>query len=217
MSNLKGDVFNSILSKDISSFNSENTANYISALNNDTNLVEQDYFSNMLTSFQYLSLFILGTYSIFKLNIYIAIATFVIGFIPLFIPIFFQKEMGKRKEGYSNSLSLFTTKIKDIFSGFEVIKSFNIEENFNISNNTVENKKYASSKMEAIVNSLSQFFGSMVFFVPLGLGTYLVLKGEFTTGGMLTAVQLMNYIVGPILNFSTIINKIKDLFAISLL
>mgnify|MGYP001004883778 FL=1 len=82
MSNLKGDVFNSILSKDISSFNSENTANYISALNNDTNLVEQDYFSNMLTSFQYLSLFILGTYSIFKLNIYIAIATFVIGFIP---------------------------------------------------------------------------------------------------------------------------------------
>ncbi len=128
MANLKEDVFNSILSKDISSFNSENTANYISALNNDTNLVEQDYFSNILTSFQYLSLFILGTYSIFKLNIYIAIATFVIGFIPLFIPVLFQKEMGKRKEEYSNSLSSFTTKIKDIFSGFEVIKSFNIEE-----------------------------------------------------------------------------------------
>ena len=213
MSNLKGDVFNSILSKDISSFNSQNTANYISALNNDTNLVEQDYFVNILTSFQYLSLFILGTYSIFKLNVYIAIATFVIGFIPLFIPVFFQKEMGKRKEDYSNSLSSFTTKIKDIFSGFEVIKSFNIEEktkeDFNISNNAVENKKYASTKMEAIVNSLSQFFGGMVFFVPLGLGTYLVLKGEFTTGGMLTAVQLMNYIVNPILSFSAIINKIK--------
>ncbi len=65
--------------------------------------------------------------------------------------------------------------------------------------------------MEAIVNSLSQFFGIMVFFVPLGLGTYLVLKGDFTTGGMLTAVQLMNYIVNPILSFSTIINKIKGI------
>lgn len=215
MSNLKGDVFNSILSKDISSFNSKNTANYISALNNDTNLVEQDYFVNILTSFQYLSLFILGTYSIFKLNVYIAIATFVIGFIPLFIPVFFQKEMGKRKEEYSNSLSSFTTKIKDIFSGFEVIKSFNIEEktkeDFNISNNTVENKKYASTKMEAMVNSLSQFFGGMIFFVPLGLGTHLVLKGKFTTGGMLTAVQLMNYIVNPILSFSAIISKIKGI------
>ena len=215
MSHLKGDVFNSILSKDISSFNSQNTANYISALNNDTNLVEQDYFVNILTSFQYLSLFILGTYSIFKLNVYIAIATFVIGFIPLFIPVFFQKEIGKRKEDYSNSLSSFTTKIKDIFSGFEVIKSFDIEEktkdDFNISNNAVENKKYASTKIEAMVNSLSQFFGGMIFFVPLGLGTYLVLKGEFTTGGMLTAVQLMNYIVSPILSFSAIISKIKGI------
>lgn len=215
MSNLKEDVFNSILSKDISSFSSENTANYISALNNDTNLVEQDYFINILSSFQYISLFILGTYSIFKLNVYIAIATFIIGFIPLLIPVFFQKETSKRKEEHSNSLSSFTTKIKDIFSGFEVIKSFNIEEktkeDFNISNNTVENSKYASKKMEAVVNSLSEFFGHMVFFVPLGLGTYLVLKGDFSTGGMLTAVQLMNYIVNPILNFSVIINKIKGI------
>ncbi len=98
MSHLKGDVFNSILSKDISSFNSQNTANYISALNNDINLVEQDYFVNILTSFQYLSLFILGTYSIFKLNVYIAIATFVIGFIPLFIPVFSKKKWVREKK-----------------------------------------------------------------------------------------------------------------------
>lgn len=215
MSILKMDIFNSILSKDIASFNSQNTADYISAINNDTNLVEQDYFINILNSFQYVSLFVLGTYSIFKLNIYIAIATFIIGFIPLLIPAIFQKEMGNRKKEYSNSLSSFTTKIKDIFLGFEVIKSFSIEEktreDFNKSNDAVESTKYSSAKLEAVINSLSEFFGFMVFFVPLGLGTYLVLKGDFTTGGMLTAVQLMNYIVNPILNFSTIINKIKGI------
>ncbi len=96
---------------------------------------------NILDSFQYISLFVLGTYSIFRLNIYIAIAAFIIGFIPIFIPIVFQKEMGRRKREYSNSLSAFTTKIKDIFSGFEVIKSFNIEDkirkDFYNSNNVV--------------------------------------------------------------------------------
>ena len=215
MANLKMDIFHSILFKDIASFNSQNTADYISAINNDTNLVEQDYFINILNSFQYISLFLLGTFSIFKLNIYIAIVTFIIGFIPLLIPAIFQKEMGRRKKEYSDSLSSFTTKIKDIFLGFEVIKSFNIEEktkeDFNKSNTTVEGTKYRSTKLEAMINSLSEFFGSMVFFVPLGLGTYLVLKGRFTTGGMLTAVQLMNYIVNPILNFSVIINKIKGI------
>lgn len=215
MLSLKKDVFNSVMSKDMASFNSQNTADYISTINNDTNLIEQDYFVNILNSFQYISLFILGTYSIFKLNIYIAIAAFAIGFIPIFIPLFFQKEMGKRKSEYSNSLSSFTLKIKDIFTGFEVIKSFNIEEktaeDFSNSNNTVEKKKYSSTKLEASVNSLSEFFGSLVFFVPLGLGTYLVLKGKFTTGGMLTSVQLMNYIVNPILNYSAIVNKIKGI------
>lgn len=215
MSSLKKDIFDNILSKDMASFNAQNSADYISIINNDTNLIEQDYFINILNSFQYISLFVLGTYSIFKLNIYIAIAAFAIGFIPIFIPMLFQKETGKRKKEYSNSLSNFTTKIKDIFSGFEVIKSFNIEEkiraDFNNSNNTVENKKYSSSKMEATVNSLSEFFGSLVFFVPLSLGTYLVLKGKFTVGGMLTSVQLMNYIVNPILNYSAIVNKIKGI------
>ncbi len=65
MSNLKEDVFNSILSKDISSFNSENTANYISALNNDTSLVEQDYFVNILGSFQYI--FFIYTWHLFHI------------------------------------------------------------------------------------------------------------------------------------------------------
>lgn len=215
MASLKRDIFDNILFKDIASFNAQNSADYISIINNDTNLIEQDYFINILNSFQYISLFVLGTYSIFKLNIYIAIAAFAIGFIPIFIPMLFQKETGRRKKEYSNSLSNFTTKIKDIFSGFEVIKSFNIEEkireDFNSSNNAVENKKYSSSKMEATVNSLSEFFGSLVFFVPLGLGTYLVLKGNFTVGGMLTSVQLMNYIVNPILNYSAIVNKIKGI------
>lgn len=98
MANLKMDIFHSILFKDIASFNSQNTADYISAINNDTNLVEQDYFINILNSFQYISLFLLGTFSIFKLNIYIAIVTFIIGFIPLLIPAIFQKEMGRRKK-----------------------------------------------------------------------------------------------------------------------
>ena len=212
---LKEDIFNNIMSKDMASFNDQNSADYISTINNDTNLIEQDYFINILDSFQYISLFILGTYSIFRLNIYIAIAAFIIGFIPIFIPLIFQKEMGRRKKEYSNSVSNFTTKIKDIFSGFEVIKSFNIEEkireDYNNSNNAVEDRKYDSAKMEAIVNSLSQFFGSMVFFAPLGLGTYLVLKGKFTVGRMLTSVQLMNYIVNPILNYSNIVNKIKGI------
>ena len=205
MSSLKEDIFDSILSKDTYAFNSTNSADYISIINNDTNLIEKDYFTNVLDSFQYISLFVLGTYSIFKLNIYIAITVFIIGFIPILIPMIFQKEMGIRKQKYSNSLSSFTIKVKDMFSGFDIIKSFDIEEkikdDFQQSNNNVEIQKYNSGKMEATINSISEFFGEMMFFVPMTLGIYLTLQGKFTTGGMLASIQLMNYIVSPIRNY----------------
>ncbi len=37
---LKGDIFDNIMSKDMASFNAQNSADYISTINNDTNLIE---------------------------------------------------------------------------------------------------------------------------------------------------------------------------------
>lgn len=213
MYNVKKDMFNSIISKNISSFTSSNTANYISALSNDATLIEQDYFSSLIDNFNDMVTFIFGTYAIFKLNFYVAIAILATGFIPIFIPILFQKELGNRKKSYSDGLGSFTTKIKDIFTGFEVIKSFNIEDkiknDFDASNDSLEIKKYKSGLFESLVNSISEFFGFIMFFVPLGLGTYLALQGNFTGGGMIASVQLTNHVVNPLVNLSNIIGKIK--------
>ncbi|SDZ09078.1 ATP-binding cassette, subfamily C [Proteiniborus ethanoligenes] len=213
MYNLKKDIFNNLISRKISSFSLENSANYISAINNDTGIVEQEYFLSLLDSFDYVITFIIATFAIFKLNTYVAIAILLSGFIPMLVPTIFQKELGKRKKEYSDGIGSFTTKIKDIFTGFEVIKSFNIEEkikeDFQHSNESLETKKYRSGFFESIANTISEFFGFVVFFVPLGLGTYLTLNGQFTAGGMVASVQLTNYIVNPVLNFSYILTKIK--------
>lgn len=213
MYNVKKDMFNSIISKNISSFTSSNTANYISAINNDANLIEQDYFASIIDNFSDMITFLFGSYAIFNLNAYVAIAILGTGFIPIFIPILFQKELGNRKKAYSDGLGSFTTKIKDLFTGFEVIKSFDIEdkikEDFDASNDSLEIKKYRFGFFESLVNSISEFFGFIMFFVPLGLGTYLALQGKFTAGGMIASVQLTNYVVNPIVNLSNIIGRIK--------
>ncbi len=213
MYNVKKDMFNSIISKNISSFTSSNTANYISAINNDANLIEQDYFASIIDNFSDMITFLFGSYAIFNLNAYVAIAILGTGFIPIFIPILFQKELGNRKKAYSDGLGSFTTKIKDLFTGFEVIKSFDIEdkikEDFDASNDSLEIKKYRFGFFESLVNSISEFFGFIMFFVPLGLGTYLALQGKFTAGGMIASVQLTNHVVNPIVNLSNIIGRIK--------
>ena len=210
---LKKDIFSSILKRDIKSFNGENTAQYISTLTNDINIVEQDYFINALGFINNVIAFTLATIAIININIYITMGVFIVGAITMTVPILFGKNLGRRKKLYSDNLGVFTTKIKDIFSGFEVIKSFNIEEKiskeYDKSNYEVEKSKYKSSVLSSFVDVLSMDMGFLMFLISLAIGAYFVIKGEMTVGAMTAAVQLMNNIVNPIINISSRINKLK--------
>lgn len=212
---LKEDVFSSILDSDISSFNEDNSAKYISTLTNDINILEQDYFTNVLEMSANIISFIIATAAIITVNIYITIGVFILALIPILIPVLFGKKVSISKNTYSTNLGSFTTKVKDIFSGFEVIKSFNIEnkikEEYKKSNNSLEDSKYNFSVLSAVVQVLSMSFGFLIFFAAMGIGTYLVILGTITVGAMLAAVQLMNNIVNPIVNISERLNKLKSI------
>jgi ATP-binding cassette, subfamily B, bacterial len=212
---LKEDVFSSILNSDISSFNEENSAKYISTLTNDINIIEQDYFANMLEMTANIISFTIATIAIVTVNLYITIGVFVIAFIPIIIPVLFGNKVSISKNIYSSNLGNFTTKVKDIFSGFEVIKSFNIErkikEEYDKSNKTLEDSKYRFSSLSAVVSVLSNSFGFLMFFAAMGIGTYLIILGIITVGAMLAAVQLMNNIVNPIVNISDRLNRLKSI------
>jgi len=212
---LKEEVFSSILDSDISSFNEDNSAKYISTLTNDINILEQDYFTNILEMTANIVAFIIATVAIITVNIYITIGVFLISFIPILIPILFGNKVSILKNTYSTNLGSFTTKVKDIFSGFEVIKSFNIEskikEEYYKSNNNLEQSKYKFSALSAIVQVLSSSFGFLMFFMAMGIGTYLIILEVLTVGAMLAAVQLMNNIVNPIVNISERLNRLKSI------
>ncbi|APC42290.1 hypothetical protein [Clostridium estertheticum] len=48
-----------------------------------------------------------------------------------------------------------------------------------------------------------------MFFTAIGLGTYFVIKGKLTVGAMISTVQLMDNIVGPLVIVSTRLKKVK--------
>lgn len=211
---LKNDIFNKIINKNIENFNEENSAQYISILSNDINIVEQDYFGSIFNIIENSFNFIFGTIALIAINIYIAIAIFTLGSIMMLIPVIFRKRLSLYKKNYSDSLSAYTVKIKDIFSGFEVIKSFNIEnktkQEYSKSNYNVENTKRKSNILDSEVNNLSGVLSNLMFFGSLLIGSYFVIKGILTIGYMMASVQLINYIFYPMSVISTYIGKIKS-------
>ncbi|HHY77644.1 MAG TPA: ABC transporter ATP-binding protein [Clostridiales bacterium] len=211
---LKNQIFSKIIYRNISLFNEENSAKNISLLTNDINILEQDYYNNLFDLFSNLVAFIIATVALIRLNLYVAIFVFIAELIPMSIPAVFGKSLSKYKDKYSDSIGMFTVKIKDILSGFEVVKGFNIEkrvfDDYGKANEGTELSKYRYNVFAGTIDSLATACGFMIFLGTLVITAYFVIKGRMTIGLMLGITQLMNNIVNPLVVLSSRLNRLKS-------
>lgn len=126
---LKKDLFDNLIDQDLVTFSKENSAKYISILNNDVKMVEDNYFDNIFVIIRSVTMLATAVIFMICINIYVGVIAILLSVIPILIPMIFGKKLSKLKNGYSKALEVYNIKIKDIFTGFEVIKSFNIEKN----------------------------------------------------------------------------------------
>lgn len=217
--NLRNDLFNKLLLKSKRDFSSENTGNYISIINNDVDILQRCYFSNIIFILQALFSFVIASLGLFKLNIYIAISILILSLIPVAVPYLFTKRLSNLKKIYSDSLSSFLKAAKDYLSGYEVIKSYNAQKRifskFNKINNDVEMSRYKVSKNNADMNLIVELFSYAAHFSTLGIGTLLLINDKTTVGTFVAAIQLMEFINAPVKNISYIIGSLRSVKLIS--
>ena len=212
---IKQDIFSKLMKKDMKSFNEENSAKYLSILSNDITMIENDGIETMFSLIHNAFAFILALISVIYINLYITLAVFILGTAAFIVPQLFSKQIGKRRLEYSSSLDRFTGKTKDILTGFELIKNFNIFDKissiFSQDNENVEIKKQSFKMYSRVIECLSEFIGLLLYTAPVAVGGYFVLKGEITVGMMIALLQLVGRIIVPIGSSAQIINKLKSL------
>lgn len=212
---MRKDIFSHILNKSIKSFNEENSSKYISILNTDLNMIEQDGICNIFNLIKHFTSFILAVISIIYISIPITIAVFIMSSITFIIPQFFSKKLSARRKEYSNSSEIFITKTNDLLSGFELIKTFNlfnkVTDNYEKSSRNLENKKFNFRCFNTIINALTDNLGSLIFCVPIILGGYYVVIDKMSVGTMIALFQLMGNIVTPLTVGVQSINSLKSL------
>lgn len=216
---LRTDIFSKVINKDIKDFSLDNSGKYISILYNDIKIIEDSFFNNL---FQVISCIISFTISLVVLfsispSIVIFISTFgVLGFI---IPNALSKKLVVQKNEYSENLQQVTSITKDLFSGFEVIKGFNISkkinEIFSNASNNVETSKKKYSVLESIIRGFSLSFSVTIYLGVLLLGGYLMYKQSITVGTAIIIIQLSTHIVGPVKLSISLINQIRSVSLIA--
>lgn len=211
---LKIDIFNGLLNSSIEQFNLKNSADYISILINDIKLLEESYFQNILNLISQVSLAICAITIFIFINPIVAIIAIIANLIPLIFPYIFNKKLLYLKNKYSDTLSEYTQKLKDFTEGFEVIKSFNIENFIKSAHkkiiNRTESSRYLYNFTESVSFSITYFYSFFIFMFIFAILGYCVIKNNLQFGNLLAMIQLLNYIGDPIMTSIQELTKIKS-------
>ena len=212
---LRQNAFYGIFRRNVQDYTEVSTADYISALTNDIKLIEENYILPALLTMQYGVMFLVTLAMLFSISPLITICLFGCVIIMFLVPGLMGMPLQRRQELLSKQLSLFTLKLKDFFSGYEVIKSYqmdsHIEMEFENENAAVAGAKYQADQLFALNEGVSGVLAGITQFCALFIGAYLIIKGEITAGTLVALIQLSGTFITPVMMIMQNIPKIQSI------
>ena len=212
---IRTDVFKGIVSQSMGDFGKRNTADYLSIITNDVKMIEDNFLLPFFEVVQYTVIFISSFVLMIYFDVIVTIVVFVAITLMFLVPSLLGKELEKRQNTLSSQLADFTTKLKDILSGFEIIKSYSMKQyviqKFDKENSDTIHTKYSVDKLFALNEGLSSFLALMVQIVVLLLSAYFIITERITVGTLLGMVQVSSNLANPLIMIFTNIPKIKSI------
>lgn len=198
----KAFAFQKITEKSIRSFSEENTSRYISALTNDVTSIEQNRLRAIFI-FAARTLWFFGALGMmFWYDWSMTLVVIGLCMLPVLVSVAFGGRLVREEKAVSDRNEGFVGMVKDLLSGFTVIKSFKAEREvtklFSDENTALEQKKYKRQMTSATIDVFSYGAGALVQFGVFFYGAYLAVNGRITAGVVVAFVQLMNYVLTPV-------------------
>ena len=197
-------AFDRLLEKGIQAFSGENSARYLSALSNDANTIEQDYVRMLQNTIQVAITFIGALGLMIWYSPLLTLIAIGFSLLPILVSVVLGNKAAVAEKNVSDKKERYIGMLKDVLSGFAVIKSFKAEKSINRihddSNNSVAEAAKTREKVKLHVSYASGLAGGTlqfgVFFVAAAFA--LSGKGGITAGTAIVFVQLLNYVLAPI-------------------
>lgn len=204
MRQYKDFAFQKLLQKNIASFAVENTSGYISAFTNDAISIEDHDLKNIFKIIQYAVMFVASLTLMFFYSVPMTVIVLALVALPMLVSLLTGNKLADKETLVSRSNERYVAAIKDILSGFSVIKSFQAEKEaaamFASSNQTLEAAKKSRNRTAEIIEKLSAVAYILTQLGTMLTGAWFVLngKGGLTAGMLLSFINLVNFVVQPI-------------------
>lgn len=210
---LRADVQRGIISRDAEHYRTSNSADYLSALTNDMTIIEENAVVPFLTAIQYAIIFVGAAVALFVYSPLIGALMLVSLVLMYLLPASLGKPIGKRQEAYSTGLSLFTMKLKDWFSGYDVIRSYQlvdqVKQDFSNQNKQLAHKKFAVDTLLSVSEGIAAVVGAASQIGTMLVAGFLVLNGQMSAGALLAILQLSGTFVQPVAGIMQCVPQIQ--------
>lgn len=206
-------LFEDIYSQNMVHFGKVNTSEYLSQMTNDMQIVENSFLTPFVNIFENVVCIVASTGLILYYEpvvlLVIAASLIAIFLVPALMGVILQK----KQKIFSDRSVIFTNRMKDLFSGYEVIASAERKEEAKQEFRT-ENRGFSKTKKNVKYWSVANTAVS----VMLGLGVQMsvmlacvwyIMQGSMTVGTLLMLVQVMNIFVSPVANVMGAIPQMK--------
>jgi ATP-binding cassette subfamily C protein len=203
---LKRDLFDCILHRKTTDFESRNTGDYMNELLNNLNMYESLYFENILQIPMIVFSFLVAVLTCIYIQPVMLVLILVIGFFTALL----VKHTGKRLEKstgiFAEQSAAYSGEIKDDFSGYRTIcANFlfeTISKKHGLANRRMERSKETNMDDRTIFMCLNELAGLASTIVIMALAAYFSIKGNFSVGIVLAFGQLAGKIISPIMSAS---------------
>lgn len=212
MSQYKQNIYNLILEKNISNFSKFETSNYISSLTNDVNYIEENYIFSIFDLINYITLFLASIVIMILYSPILTIIAIGLSILPLICALLVGNKLSSCEKQISDNNASFMHYIKDNLLGFSTIKVFKAEEKmkelFLKSNNKLEESKAKKVKVITIIELIQIITNTIAQIGIFFIGAYISIKTDkISPATIILFVQLMNYVLGPLMQIPPIISK----------
>lgn len=202
-----------VLEKDLSDYQQKNSAEYIAFFSQNLSDFEENYLQNLVSIYDSFTGMVIAVFLLFYINPFIAVISIAAMSIPSLIPKFFGKNLGILQEDMMRNTAGYHVKIKDIFSGYEIIRAYRaekqMEELHHDSSVLLENSKARTADTMACLYALANMASIAVQFLIMSLAGIFAVRGSITIGSIIAVTQLTGQVISPAFQLSAKISQLK--------
>ena len=212
ISQLRRDIFDSILARDYVSYQNRPQGEYIAKFTADAETIRDRRFRMKPYLWEILFKIALVSAALFRLDWRVAILTIALLTTPLYLPKLIEKRLQKAQSAYLSSMEECLTKVTDWLSGFEILKNFSAEDpiraRFRAANDDAMDKLRRDTRLGAVSQLITTLMSYVSYYLVLVAAGWLVLKGDFSAGDFFIAIGMIDQLSWPLISLANILRQL---------